>query len=181
MSKPRSDAKLLNLDEKDQVQIFDWLRTIGYEKTRLKVKEDFSIQTSIGALHNFYERRFEEMRRIRFMKASAAAQVIESEAEQDFSPQLAKLFGQLAFEAGIDERRGAAEEWLKLARGIKADMMKEDRFELEMRKFQESLKSAQEKALDALFEDIQGNAAAEQLFYQMRDALTVATEDAANG
>ena len=179
--KPRCDSKLKNLPEDQQVQIFDWLRSIGYAKTKVKVEEEFGIITSLGSLCDFKDYRFELEQKIRVMQAAKAARIIESDAEQDFSPQLAKLFGQLAFEAGIDERRGAAEEWLKLARGIKADMMKEDRFQLEMRKFQESLKSAQEKALDALFEDIQGNAEAEQLFYQMRDALTAATEDAANG
>lgn len=174
--KIRSDSKLLNLEEEQQVQIFEWLRSVGYEKARLMVKEELGISTSIGALHNFYDHRFEEHQRLRLMKAASAAKIIESEAEQDFSPHLAKLFGQLAFEAGIDERRGAAEEWLKLARGIKADMMKEDRFELEVRKFQESLKSAQEKALDAIFADIQGNDEAEALFNKMRDALTVNTD-----
>ena len=169
--KPRSDSKLLNLEEKDQVQIFDWLRSIGYEKTKLKVKEELEISTSTGALHNFYEHRFEEHQRLRFMKAASAAKAIEADAEQDFSPHLAKLFGQLAFEAGVDERQGAAEKWLKLARGIKADLMKEDRFELEMRKFQESLKTKQEIALDALFADIQGNDEAEAIFNRLRAAV----------
>jgi hypothetical protein len=169
--KPRSDCKLLNLDEDDQVKIFDWLRSLGYAKTKVMVQKELEISTSLGALNNFYDKRFEKHQRLRLMKAASAAKVIEAEAEQDFSPHLAKLFGQLAFEAGIDERRGAAEEWLKLARGIKADMMKEDRFQLEMRKFQESLKSKQEIALDALFADIQGNAEAEAIFNRLRDAV----------
>lgn len=179
--KPRSDSKLLNLEEEQQVQIFDWLRTLGYEKARLKVGEDLGIQISIGALHNFYAQRFEEHQRIRFMKAAAAATAIEQEAEQDFSPHLAKLFGQLAFEAGVDERPGMAETYLKMARAVKSDIMKAERFQLELRKFAESMKTAQEKGLDALFEDIQGNSEAEQLFFRFRDAVTTATDEAANG
>lgn len=179
--KPRSDSKLLNLPEEDQLKIFDWLRSIGYGKTKLKVAEDLKIDTSVGALHNFYEQRFEEHQRLRFMKAASAARVIEAEAEQDFSPQLAQLFGQMAFEAGVDERPGAAESYLKMARAVKSDMMRKEKFEFEIQKFRESMKSKQEAALDALFDDISGNAEAEALFVKMRNVLTAATEDAANG
>lgn len=179
--KPRSDSKLLNLAEEDQVKIFDWLRSVGYEKTKLLVAEKLEVSTSVGALHNFYEHRFEEHQRLRFMKAASAAKVIEAEAEQDFSPQLAQLFGQMAFEAGVDERPVVAESYLKMARAVKSDMMRKERFEFEIQKFRESMKTKQEAALDALFDDISGNAEAEKLFAKMRAVLTAATEAAANG
>ena len=55
MSKPRSDAKLLNLPEGQLAQLSDWLLAgLPYHKVQELVKTTFSVETSLAALSNFY-------------------------------------------------------------------------------------------------------------------------------
>lgn len=56
MTKPRSDAKLLNLPEEQQAQLAEWL--LGgtpYHEARALVKKEFGIETSLGALSHFFQ------------------------------------------------------------------------------------------------------------------------------
>jgi|SRR5581483_2925152 len=82
MSKPRSDAKLLNLPPKVEDQICDWLNygidgDTKYETVREKIYEKFNIRTSVGALYEFY-RQIAAPRRL--AKAAAAAGNLKEEA-----------------------------------------------------------------------------------------------------
>ena len=56
MSKPRSDAKLLNLPEEQQAQLADWL--LGgtpYHEARTLVSKEFGVSVSLASLSHFYQ------------------------------------------------------------------------------------------------------------------------------
>ena len=79
--KPRSDSKLLTLSEEQQVEIYNWLKHMGYTKTVLMVKSEMGISTSTGALHNFWEHWSKQESENRILKAvTSANDVMESVA-----------------------------------------------------------------------------------------------------
>lgn len=53
--KPRSDSKLLNLPEEEQVKAFDAVKRLGYTKARLWIAEEIKMKVSTGALHAAYQ------------------------------------------------------------------------------------------------------------------------------
>ena len=69
MRKPRSDSKLLILPEEQQLQIFNWLKEIGYTETKLMILEKYDISTSAGALNNFWGHWSERIAEERMLKA----------------------------------------------------------------------------------------------------------------
>ena len=56
MSKPRSDAKLLNLPEEQQGQLAEWLLNgISYHKALALLKKEFGVSSSTRALSDFFD------------------------------------------------------------------------------------------------------------------------------
>ncbi len=109
--KPRSDAKLLTLDDAVQMKIFDWLRNMSYDKARLLIQEELSISISTGALHHAWEYWSKRDSENRILKAVTAAEDL-TETAAEHLPLITKAtmvaLQQAAFEtvmAGGDEKR----------------------------------------------------------------------------
>jgi len=98
--KPRTDSKLKTLPAETQRQIFELLRGVPYRKAVAEVREKFGVETSVGALAEFYS-WFPLSRGLE--QAASFAEQLEKMAKAD--PQLAgkseeiSRFAQIAFEA----------------------------------------------------------------------------------
>ena len=174
MRKPRSDSKLLVLPEEQQLQIFNWLKEVGYTETKLIILKKFNISTSAGALNNFWGhwcKKESEQRMLKMVSASNA--IIESSADNlpTIDKAMEAALKQAAFEAALSGDNEAIKTLVELTLKVNKASMAEDKLQFEIEKFKSALKTKQEIALDAIFEDIKGNPAAEALFVKMRDAL----------
>lgn len=76
--KPRSDAKLLNLSNVEQVEIYKRLKRDGYIPTRNWLKAEKGITTSTGALSNAHKHWAEEESEARIMRSKIEANNILS-------------------------------------------------------------------------------------------------------
>ena len=60
MLKPRSDSRLFHLSEENQAQVYDWIITFGYHKTKDRLAEPppvgFGLATHINSLQRFFLR-----------------------------------------------------------------------------------------------------------------------------
>src|SRR5581483_5053400 len=111
MSKPRSDAKLLNLPAKKQDRICDWLREgvgpkgdTSYATVKATIESEFGVVTSTGALVEFY-RQVVAPRRLR--RAAAAADSLGKTAKQigaSFEAGTMAALQQKAFEILAQDR-----------------------------------------------------------------------------
>lgn len=142
--KPRSDSKLLTLTEEQQMQIFTWLKHMGYTKTVMLVKKDLSISTSTGALHNFWEHWSKKESENRILKAVTSADAVLDAVAGNLPKLDAALETQLkqaAFEASISndtkELKNLVDVFLKIQ---KADLdeksvnLQVDRFQFDAAK-----------------------------------------------
>lgn len=83
VSKPRSDARLLNLPEEQKAQLVEWLLSgVPYHQAALLVKEQFGVSVRLGAYTDFWRdvclpvlserrRQFSQSARVRSAEAKA--------------------------------------------------------------------------------------------------------------
>lgn len=176
MRKPRSDKKLSALSQEQQDKLWAWMGTPGLSYARIVtlVKAEFSLEISIRALSEWWEDRATEEQQERFLRATNIARDIGAQA--DSLPQITKaLKSQLTQKAFEMSLSGSDVDDIKtlmsIVGGMNRDVLSEGALALEIDKFKNSLKSEQEKALDALFQDIKGNPEAVALFDQLRAAV----------
>lgn len=101
--KPRADAKLRNLPPDQKTKLVDWLVDLGmsYDDCVKRIEEEFGIQTSRGAVSDFYAK---ECWALRFRKARGAADEIKellNEQPGAFDEATLAAVAQKAFELSI--------------------------------------------------------------------------------
>ena len=83
MKKPRSDSKLMNIDDDQREQLINWMLSgLPYHKIKTMLKDQFTISTSFGALSNFYEKIVTPALIARRQRAVTTADQIAREASQ---------------------------------------------------------------------------------------------------
>lgn len=144
--KPRSDSKLLTLTEERQVQIYNWLKHVGYTKTVLLVKKELKISTSTGALHNFWEHWSKQESENRILKAVTAAQDITESAAEHLpliNQATMATLQQAAFEtvlAGGDDKR--VKDFMNIVLKARALDQADQTLSLRLREFEQKIADA---------------------------------------
>lgn len=84
VSKPRSDARLLNLPEEQKVQLAEWLLSgVPYHQAALLVKEQFGVSVRPGAFTDFWRDVCLPMLSERRRQYSQSARARSAEAQAD--------------------------------------------------------------------------------------------------
>jgi len=174
MTKPRSDSKLFTLPVADQLWIFELLKRVSYKAAQAAISAKLEIDVSIAVLSNAWKEWSRKELEERVLKSKGASddvlELIDNPDQLDAA--LALALKQSAFEMVM---QGGDPKTIKNFCTI---LLNDQKLKHDIEKLTNALKTAQEKALDALFADIKGNPKAEKLFFQMRDALTGATDEA---
>lgn len=74
--KPRADSKLKTLPEDRQIQAYEWVRDLGYEKALVLLEKELQVSTSIGALHDFWHWKNKSVQENRILRAITASDEI---------------------------------------------------------------------------------------------------------
>lgn len=102
--KPRSDSKLLNLPADQQQVAFRYIKALGYEPARLKIKSELNLDISVGAMHAAYQHWAREESENRILQAVTGADAILDAAAGNL-PKLDQAMEaalkQAAFEAAL--------------------------------------------------------------------------------
>jgi hypothetical protein len=114
--KKRSDSKLDALPPHQKKMLRDWLvdENLSYEKARDRLSQDFNVETSVGALSQFYAT---QCFALRFSQAKSFAEQVEKElltADPTFDRVTLALIKQKAFERAA-AKNGDIDELAKLA------------------------------------------------------------------
>jgi hypothetical protein len=181
--KPRPDKKLAALSEEQAAELFGWMRSgASYAAIRLRVAKEFRLDVSTRALSEFWEERVTEETTERNLRAVGMADKFGDLLAEKLPTMTKALKADLTQKAlelsltGGDMK--AVEAMMSIVGGMNAAELQRAKIQLDLEKFRESIKTQQEKALDALFADVRGNAVAEQLFFKFRDAVRGAVEEA---
>lgn len=106
MRKPRSDSRLAQLPEDQQAQLADWLLSgVPYHRVKALLKSEFSVDTSLAALSNFYDTFCSATLIARRQRAVSTADEIAREAESkpgNFDVATINALKQKAFELSIN-------------------------------------------------------------------------------
>lgn len=146
MRKPRSDSKLLNLPDEQQMQVFNWLKNMGYEKARLLCKAELSIQISTGALHNAWEYWSKQEAENRILKAVTAAEDITQTASEHLpliNQATMAALQQSAFEtvlAGGDDKR--VKDFMNIVLKARALDQADQTIDLRLRQYEDQVSAA---------------------------------------
>ncbi len=105
MSKPRSDAKLLNLPEEQQARLADWLLSgMSYHDARERVIKEFGVTVSLDAYRGFWSAVCSDALIARRRRAVNTADEVALEAERNpgrFDQATIDALKQKAFELSI--------------------------------------------------------------------------------
>jgi hypothetical protein len=170
--KPRADSALKTLPLEAQEALFALLRKTSYEKALPIVAKEFGVRTSSGALSQFFSwyplsRRLEQAKSF----ADTITAQIKANPALNLDAEKVSAVGQIAFEA-----QALAEQDPKLFVALRRLRVSEKTFELEEEKFRETMKSSVEKGLDALQQEIKGNAEALALFERLKASVLKSME-----
>lgn len=184
MSKPRSDAKLLNLPDAKQLAIYKIVRSgVSFIDAVVLIRKEHGLSVSVGALHNFYKKASERFQRERIIRAVADADAIKKAAKEIGSLDKAIIaeMSQKAFELMVTDHpdTGAVSALIGCILDLKKQDMSERAFKLDLEKFREAMKSSVEKGLDALFDEIKGSRSAETLFKKLKATVLKQVDAAA--
>ena len=185
MRKPRSDSKLLNLPEEQQAQLADWLLSgVPYYRVRELVKKEFAVTTSLAALSGFYDAYCKAELISRRRRAVSTADEVAAEAErqpgrfdQATIEELKRQAFELAISPGADPK--AVKAVFTLVLKARDQEIEERQLELDAEKFKHQVKTNVERGLEALAEQVRGNAAAEKLYRQFREVVLREVDNAA--
>ncbi len=177
MSKPRSDSKLEPYRDELYPRMKD--SNESYDSLREWMLKEHGVSTSNAALSGAWQRWAEDEFEHNVLSSKGlAAKVVEEITTGDVETMSAATKAKLTQAAFDLAMKGGSE---KIVVKYCTLLHKERQLDLEVQKAMDKVKTAQDKALDLLFADIQGNPEAEQLFCKMREVLTAANEEAANG
>lgn len=165
--KSRGDAKLKVLPDRLQDQLWQYLNHSTLEKVQVWLKAAHGVETSTKALSVFYDwypRNFTLRRAARTSDQLEAT--LKKLPELKLTAQDAARVAQVNFEIQAAQDRDP-----KLYAALRKGELERDRLKLEREKFEHDKKADWEKGLDALHEEIKGNAEALQHFDAMKAAL----------
>ncbi len=166
MSKPRPDAKLLNLPEEAQAQIAELLLSgMPYHAVLPVIKEQFGVQTSMGALSNFWQTVCEPALLARRRRAVSTADEVAAEAAATpgrFDAATIDSLKQRAFELSIQPQANPRDVKQIFALVLKArdQDLQQQSLKLDVQKFQFDAAAAVLKNAD-LVRQIAGSSATE--------------------
>jgi hypothetical protein len=172
--KPRADAKLKSLPPAQQEAIFALLREKSYAKAIPLIAEKFEVETSAGALSQFFawyplSRRLEQGAKF----ADELKSMLATNPKLTLRAEELSMIGQVAFEA-----QALQEQDPKLFVALRKLRVMEKNFDLEREKFRETLKTDVEKGLDALLLELKANDEALVLFERMKAIVLKSVERA---
>lgn len=178
--KPRSNAKLKSLPPHQREMLVRWLvdENLSYENAKDRLEQDFNVTTSVGALSNFYATEcWEQSSQQARDFAEQVRQAAKSSAE-DFDTATLALVQERAFV--LAKTKGSdVSDLATLAKiiGESAKLrLKQRELALNLDKFRAQMKADVEKGLDALHEEIKGNAEALQLFAKLKATVLRSVE-----
>jgi len=194
MRKPRTDSTLDYLPDDQGEQLMEWiLGRVPYRAIVTRMQEEYGVVTSIRALSAYWRKWGAEHWKARRQDALAMARDVVADARAtpgQFSEAALEAIEQKVFALALDPESSARE-----VKGLAQILMKRGDQEIRKRdqdlarerladsreRWRESLKSAIDRGLDALYEDIAGNPEAEALFERLRAAVgkSVAEADCA--
>lgn len=176
--KPRGDSKLHGLSPERKAQLCAWLTVdnLTYKEARARLASEFGCFTSDNALSEFWPVAL----KWKYARDHAAAQDMASWQQGDFQPAVKKRLEQLAFQLAtsptVDVKTLKA--FVKMITDGEKVQLQKNTLALELEKFRESVKTAQEKGLDALFAEIKDKPEAVALFQRFREAAQAGLEAA---
>ena len=175
--KRRPDAweKIAQLSDEQIWKAFAWSQAFGYRKAARMIEAEFHIPApGTTAMGEFYEYYLIEERASRIHKSVADAASIRALAEQegstgnDLAAVLEKEAG-AAILAGDDA--GRIRLLVSLAIKARGSLRSEKTLDLEIRKYQDAVKSNIERGLDALADEIKDNPDATALYIRIREIV----------
>ena len=176
MSKPRSDSKLAPFRDELWPRMKDGE---GYTSLRKWLKEEHGVSTSNAALSNAWQTWASEEFEHRVLSSKGLAEDVVKQITDGDLRTMEKATQAAIQQTAFDLSMRGTDHKIVVKY---CDLLhKSKQLDFEVEKAMSQLKSSQNKALDLLFEDIQGNPEAEKLFRQMRDVLHAANEDAVHG
>jgi len=183
MRRPRSDSKLKNLPEDQGEQLTDWLLAgVPYREIKRRMLEAFKVETSTRALSEYWQTECAAALVARRQRAIETADAVADEAAANpgrFDAATVDALKQKAFELAINPQSAAKDVKGLFMLVLKARDQELDveRLAFERDKFKLATQKEIEKGLDALFAEIEGNAQAEAIFEQLKDAALKAVEE----
>lgn len=165
--KPRADAKLKTLPDALQERVYQELRRTSQAKVIAWLQEAHAIETSAGALTEFFSwyPRSLTLRNAAAMSDNLAA-TLKKMPELKITAEQAAKVAQVNFELQAAQNRDP-----ELFGMLRKGELEVARLQLEREKFEETKKKDWEKGLDALLDEIKGNAEALKHFEAMKTAL----------
>lgn len=180
--KARSDAKLKSLPPHQREMLVRWLaeENVDYKTAKERLEQDFGVETSIGALSNFYATQCWQHSSAQAREFADEAVRLAKGAGADFDTATLALIQERAFV--MARTRGSDVKDLAILAGIIGDTarlrLKEREINLNLEKFRQQAKADIEKGLDALHAEIKGNAEALQLFDKLKAVVMRSVEGA---
>jgi hypothetical protein len=175
--KRRPDAweKAASLSDAQIWQAFAWAQALGYRKAARMIEAEFHCPApGVSAMCDFYDYYAAEERANRIHKAATDVASIRAQATAS-GPLGEDLASALEQEASAAILAGADGARLKTLVGLalkaRGSLRSDKSQELEIQKYRDSIKSAIERGLDALAEEIKGNAEAMALYEKFREAV----------
>jgi len=171
MKKPRADSKLDTLPESRVLELRDGL--LGgwrYDDALSWLSTECAVSSSLSALSAFFKRHCAPVMKDRRQIAALKAETLVGEAGRtDWNAATLELVKQVSFEmmAGEHLDPKISEKFIKL-------ILKADSQDAAREKIKAAAKTKIETGLEALFEEIKGNAKAEGLFKLLQQEVAKA-------
>ena len=177
MSKTRIDCWEAGLTDGQKQQVFEWMTEFGGPKTIVMVQEAFSVTPAMSSLYRFFHRKKVEHDEDRLRRAIATKSSIEQTCKElgDVDATLAKGLAYYGLDAIATGDPKLIEKAIMTYNDLLRRQTYEGELEFKKEKFRNDIRTQQERALDALFQDIKGNPEAEELFNEMRTVIMEAT------
>ena len=156
-------------------QAFAWARSLGYRKAAALIAKEFNIAApSPAAMCEFYDYYGIQDRAATIHRAAADAASIRALA-QGQGPLNDALAATLEQEASSAILAGNDPDRMRLLVGLalkaRQSVNSERSLELEIQKYKDGVQSAIDRGLEALAEEIKGNAGAMALYEKFREAV----------
>jgi len=150
--------------------LVDTIACEGYDTAVEMIEEKFDVQTSSSALSACWERlagpmQAERARVHREMDEEFLADIDRDQLTDDAAKRLALLLRKMASQPKVD---------LKAVLPVIRELKDFQKIAFDKDKFRHAIKTDIERGLDALFEEIEGNPQAEELFAKFREVVTKA-------
>jgi len=189
MRKPRTDSELDYLPDEQREQLMDWiLGRVPYRQIVALLKDNYKVSTSLSAVSRYWRKWGAEHWKARRRNAIEMAAAVADEARAapgQFSEAAASAIEERVFAIAMDPN-GDGKDLKDLAtiliKGRDQQIRQRDqeialeRLALDREKYREAIKSAQDRGLDALFVEIEGNPEAEALFHRLKAAVMSAAD-----